>query len=358
MGVSLEMKAAVGSAQLPAQTADTGTAIEIHTVEMHTGGEPVRIVTAGYPAIPGRTILEKRRHARDHLDQYRRRLMFEPRGHYDMYGVLPVEPDHPEADMAVLFIHNEGYSTMCGHATIALGRYALDQGLITPGPDGRAKLNLQCPCGLVEVTVIADGPYRGRVSFVSVPAFAFALDQTIEVPGHGSVTLDIGYGGAFYAILPAASFGLDVRGARTRDLMAAASAITEAVKAQVPLDHPDDADLAFLYGTILTDGGDGRHTPSANICVFAAEEVDRSPTGSGVTARLALMAARQEIAEGEWRQFESVTGAVFDGRVAAHLKTGRFPAIRAEVAGHAYYTGRAVFTSEAADPLKDGFLLR
>lgn len=328
--------------------------MRIETVEMHTGGEPVRIVTKGYPAIPGRNILEKRRHARDHLDAYRRRLMFEPRGHYDMYGVLPVEPDLPGADMAVLFIHNEGYSTMCGHATIALGRYALDQGLIKAGADGLAKLNLQCPCGLVEVTARPDG----NVSFVSVPAFAFALDVQVNVPGHGAVTLDIGYGGAFYAFLPAARFGLDVRASRTRDLIAAASAVTEAVKAQVKLDHPDDPDLAFLYGTILTDGGDGKDAPSANVCVFAAEEVDRSPTGSGVTARLALLAARNAIADGETRRFESVTGAIFEGRVAQHLTTGRFQAIRAEVAGRAYYTGTSVFTAEADDPLQDGFLLK
>jgi proline racemase len=332
--------------------------MRIETVEMHTGGEPVRIVTAGYPEIPGRTILEKRRHARDHLDHFRRRLMFEPRGHYDMYGVLPVAPDLPGADMAVLFIHNEGYSTMCGHATIALGRYALDQGLIKPDADGIARLNLQCPCGLVEVAVHAAGPERGRTSFRSVPAFAFALDRDVNVPGHGKVTLDIGYGGAFYAFLPAAIFGLDVRGSRTRDLVAAASADTEAVKAQIPLDHPDDPDLAFLYGTILTDGGDGASTPSANVCVFAAEEVDRSPTGSGVTARLALLAARGEALDGAWRCFESVTGAIFDGRVAERLQTGRFAAIRAEVAGRAYYTGQSVFTLEADDPLKDGFLLK
>jgi len=339
-------------------TLEPDAATRIETVEMHTGGEPVRIVTAGYPAIPGRTILAKRRHARDHLDAFRRLIMFEPRGHYDMYGVLPVEPDLPGAEMAVLFIHNEGYSTMCGHATIALGRYALDRGLIAAGADGRARLNLQCPCGLVEVSVIADGPCRGRVSFLSVPAFAFALDRTVEIPGHGTVTLDIGYGGAFYAFLPASTFGLDVRRSRTRDLVAAAGAVTAAVKAQVPLSHPDDPDLAFLYGTILTDGGDGKHDPSANVCVFAADEVDRSPTGSGVTARLALMAARGAVAPDDWRQFESVTGAVFDGRVAQRLSAGPFAAIRAEVAGHAYYTGEAVFTCESADPLKDGFLLK
>lgn len=330
---------------------------DIHTVEMHTGGEPVRIVTAGFPDIPGRTILEKRRHARDHLDHLRRRLMFEPRGHYDMYGVLPVAPDIPGADMAVLFIHNEGYSTMCGHATIALGRYALDQGIIQAQADGVARLRLQCPCGLVEVKVAAEGPEQGRVSFVSVPAFAFAKDCVVEVPGHGRVLLDIGYGGAFYAILPAANLGLDVRRSRIRELVAAASAVTAAVKAAVPLDHPDDSDLAFLYGTILTDGGDGEAAPSANVCVFAAAEVDRSPTGSGVTARLALMAARGQVADGAWRRFESVTGAVFEGRVVGHATSGRFDCIRAEVAGRAYYTGRSVFTAEAADPLKDGFLL-
>jgi len=177
------------------------------------------------------------------------------------------------------------------------------------------------------------------------------------VPGHGRVTLDIGYGGAFYAILPAARFGLDVRSSRSRDLVAAASAVTQAVKEAVTLDHPDDRDLAFLYGTILTDGGDGRAEPSANVCVFAAEEVDRSPTGSGVTARLALMAARGMVAGHEWHQFESITGAIFEGRVAAREQAGHFAAIRAEVAGRAYYTGSAGFTSEADDPLKDGFLL-
>ncbi len=329
-------------------------ATRIETIEMHTGGEPVRIVTAGYPPIPGRDILEKRRHARDRLDAFRRLIMFEPRGHYDMYGVLPVEPDLPGADMAVLFVHNEGYSTMCGHATIALGRYALDRGLIKADAQGVARLKLQCPCGLVEVDVTADGPEKGRVSFVSVPAFAFALDREVDVDGR-KVTLDIGYGGAFYAFLQAAAFGLDVRRSHTRDLVAAASAVTEAVKAQVPLSHPDDADLAFLYGTILTDGGDGKDAPTANICVFAADEVDRSPTGSGVTARLALMAARNQVGIGAWRRFESVTGSIFEGRVAANLAAG---AIRAEVAGRAYYTGSSVFTVDADDPLAGGFLLR
>jgi trans-L-3-hydroxyproline dehydratase len=280
-----------------------------------------------------------------------------------MYGVLPVMPDHPEADMAVLFIHNEGYSTMCGHATIALGRYAVDRGLVKP-TDGVARLKLQCPCGLVDVRVqMAEDGRGGRrpgpVSFTSVPAFAFALDRAIGVPGLGAVTLDIGYGGAFYAFLPAARFNLDVRRSPSRDLVAAAHAVTQAVKAQVTLDHPDSADLAFLYGTILTDGADAYDPtrPTANICVFAEREVDRSPTGSGVTARIALQMARGQIALGQSRRFQSVTGSEFSARAVAQLQHGRFEAVRVEVTGQAYYTGQSVFTLEADDPLAGGFLL-
>jgi len=333
-------------------------ATRIETVEMHTGGEPVRIVTSGYPTIEGATLLDKRRFARENLDRFRSLIMFEPRGHYDMYGVLPVAPDHPEADMAVLFIHNEGYSTMCGHATIALGRYALDRGLIKPEGEA-ARLNLQCPCGLVRVKVALEDGRPGQVSFVSVPAFAFALDHAVDVPGIGKLTLDIGYGGAFYAFLPAARFGLDVRKSPTRDLVDAADRVTKAVQAQVKLDHPDSPDLAFLYGTILTDGGTGltQEGPSANICVFAAREVDRSPTGSGVTARIALAVARDPSRMSADFTFESVTGSRFTGRVAEQTKAGRFAAIRAAVAGRAYYTGRSVFTVEPDDPLAGGFLL-
>ena len=328
--------------------------IEIETVEMHTGGEAVRLVVAGYPPIPGPTILAKRRYARERLDHLRRLLMFEPRGHYDMYGVLPVEPDLPGADLAVLFIHNEGYSTMCGHAVIALGRWAVDQGIV-PRKDGETRVAIQCPCGLVEAFVAADGAVR----FLSVPAFAFALDAALEVSGLEPVTVDIGYGGAFYALLPAARFGLDVRRSATRDLVDAASAVTEAANKQIPLSHPDDPDLAFLYGTILTDGADAfGEAASANICVFAAREVDRSPTGSGVTARIALQQARGLIGIGQIRRFESVTGAIFTGKAVKETRAGGFEAVIVEVSGKAHYTGRASFTLEPGDEIGKGFLLR
>jgi proline racemase len=329
----------------------------IETVEMHTGGEPVRIIVSGYPVLQGRTLLEKRRDAREHHDHVRRRLMHEPRGHFDMYGALPVPADHPDAAFAVLFLHNEGYSTMCGHATIALGRWAVESGRV-PAVEPETRFILQCPCGPVSVSVAVSHGRAGRVRFESVPAFAAALDRTVEVPGFGAVTLDVGYGGAFYAVLPAQRLGLDMTRSPLRALVDAATAVTQATKAAVPLDHPDDADLAFLYGTILTDGGNGRGRPSVNVCVFAEREVDRSPTGSGVTARLALAHARGQAQPGEPHVFESLTGARFEGKVARETRLGDRPAVTVEVGGESYYTGTARFSAESGDPLKDGFLLR
>ena len=327
---------------------------------MHTGGEPVRIVVSGFPPVPGATILEKRRFARENLDHLRKLLIFEPRGHHDMYGVIPVEPDLAEADMAVLFIHNEGYSTMCGHAVIALGRYAVDQRLVAPKAPV-TELAIQCPCGLVRVKVAVEetpaGFVSGAVAFESVPSFAFALNLSGDVPGLGRVPFDIGYGGAFYAIVEAGAIGLDLQATPLDRLADAADRITRAVAASVPLDHPGGSDFAFLYGTILTDGGDGAQTPSRNVCVFADREVDRSPTGSGVSARVAVQHARGTLKIGEKRQFESLTGAVFCATPTRSETAGRFGAVRVEVSGRAYYAGRSSFSIEPGDELGAGFLL-
>lgn len=329
----------------------------IKTVEMHTGGEPVRIVTHGYPDIPGQTILDKRNYARDNLDHLRKLLMFEPRGHADMYGVIPVAPDAAGADMAVLFMHNEGYSTMCGHAVIALGRYAVDQGIVA-ATEPETSVIIQCPCGPVTAHVEVTNGKSGRVRFESVPAFGFVREQTVVTANYGPVDVDIGYGGAFYAVVAADQFGLNVRTSKTGDLVDAATRVSNAVKQQVKLHHPDSEDLAYLYGTILTDGQD-IHTliPTANICVFADAQVDRSPTGSGVTARIALQHRRGLIELGQPRTFESVTGAQFTGTAIRETECGDFKAVIVEVAGEAHYTGENTFTIEDDDKIGAGFLL-
>lgn len=330
--------------------------LEITTDDLHTGGEPVRIVTGGYPEIKGATVLDKRAYAAAHLDHLRRFLMWEPRGHRDMYGVLPVPADDPEAAFAVLFMHNEGYSTMCGHATIALGRWAIETGRVA-GVSPVTRFVLQCPCGPVAVAVEIDEEGRpGRVSFKSVPAFALMLDREVDVDGIGRVRFDIGYGGAFYAIVAAEALGvtLDAPIATIQDV---ATRLCDAVKRNVPIVHPDASDLGYLYGAILTDGGDGLNAPSTNICVFADAQIDRSPTGSGVTARVALAAARG-VDVVMPRLFRSVTGAVFEGRTVGTTTCGTYPAVMVEVAGRSYWSGRSSFTLEPDDAIGNGFLLR
>jgi len=330
----------------------------ILVLDMHTGGEPVRVIRGGYPPVLGDTILAKRRYAREHLDHLRRMLMFEPRGHADMYGALLVQPTLPAADLAVLFMHNEGYSTMCGHATIALGRYAVDQGLV-PRVEPVTEVGIECPCGLVRVYVEVAGGVTGRVSFDSVPAFLLAEQVQVDVPGIGPVRADISYGGAFYALAEAAAFGLDVLKSRTRDLVDAAKALTAAVNARHPVRHPVEPDLGFLYGSILTDGRERpEQGPSANICVFAEAEVDRSPTGSGVTARMAARYQRGILGAGQRCEFESVTGARFTGEVVGESSCGGQPAVTVRVAGRAHYTGEARFWLEPGDEIGQGFLLK
>ena len=330
----------------------------LSVVDMHTGGEPVRIVTGGYPPIPPGPILEKRAYVRDNLDHLRRLLMLEPRGHADMYGALLVEPDLPGANIAVLFMHNEGYSTMCGHAVIALGRYALDHGLV-PATSPVTTVSIECPCGLVVASVEVGDGGSGAVSFESVPAFLHTADARIDVPGFGAIGCDIAYGGAFYALADARQFGLAFGTSHARQFEDAAAALTEAAAAAIPLHHPDGADLAFLYGSILTDGHDGSGgVPSRNVCVFAGRQIDRSPTGSGVTARLAAMHAKGVAGLGETRLFESITGSRFEGTAvrAVALADGR-AGIVARVSGRAFYSGTAEFWLEEGDELGRGFLL-
>lgn len=334
--------------------------MDLSVVDMHTGGEPLRIILSGYPEIRGDCVLSKRRYIKENLDQFRKVLMFEPRGHYGMYGALIVESEIPEADLGVLFMHNEGYSTMCGHAVIALGRYAVDYQLVKELKSPETQVNIHCPCGLVKAFVEYSNGKTGGVRFHSVPAFVFATDVIVTVAGYGEVTVDISYGGAYYAFVSAQRFGLDVSVSRTRDLVDVATAVTNAVKSQVKLHHPIDEDLGFLYGTILTDGKDTFSSePTSNICVFAEAQVDRSPTGSGVTARVALHYHKGLIFLNQTRTFQSgATGSQFTGKVVQETKCGDFQAVVVEVAGRAHYTGISRFLQEKDDELGHGFLLK
>ena len=333
----------------------------LRVVDMHAAGEPVRIVESGYPSLTGATLLDKRREARDEHDHLRRRLMLEPRGHGGMYGVIPTAPTHPDAVIAVLFTHQEGYSTMCGHATVALGRWLVDCGVV-PVSSSSAAFGIEAPCGLVRVEVLraAAGAQAPLVTFESVPSFASHLDQDLEIPGYGRIRFDVAFGGAYYAILPASRLGLPLMTTPLGELVRAGVAITNAVRGALPIRHPAAPDLGFLYGTILTDDtelGSRGSDPSYNLCIFAEGQIDRSPTGSGVTARFALAAARGEIGAGQSREVRGVSGQGFLGTLAAVESTVSGVVARVRVAGHAYYTSRSEFMAEPQDPFSDGFEL-
>ncbi len=335
-------------------TAESVEPFRLRVVDMHTAGEPVRIVEAGYPPLQGRTILEKRRDALTRLDDLRRTLMLEPRGHSGMYGVIPTQACDPSADFAVLFTHQEGYSTMCGHATVAIGRWAVDSGRVAM-VDGRAAFRLETPCGVVGVEVTQTGDDVAEVAFESVDAFASHRDLSLVVPGYGLIYFDIAFGGAYYAILPASRLGLSLMQTPVSELVAAGVAVTDAVRAAIVIEHPGEPDLSFLYGTILTDDVElGRDVaPSYNLCIFAEGQIDRSPTGSGVTARLALAAAKGEMQVGQSCEIRGVSGQGFIGTLASSDGVTS----RVRVSGRSFYTGRTEFIAEPGDPFAAGFEL-
>ncbi len=329
----------------------------IRTIEAHTAGEPLRIVVDGFPTPRGDTMLERRHDARARLDGLRRALMWEPRGHADMYGALPTPPATPDGDLGVLFLHNEGWSTMCGHGIVALVTAGLQEGLI-PADRGHPEVRLDTPAGRVTAWPELDGTRVRSVTFRNVPSFALALDASVDVPGLGRVGYDLAFGGAFYAYVDADALGLELEPAATARLIEAGVAIRRAVESSAEIRHPTGADdLNFLYGTILVRAARG-DAPSRNVCVFADGEVDRSPTGTGVSGRAALAVARGTLAPGEWTTIESLIGTRFDVRAAETTRVGELDAVVPEVRGTAFVTGRAEHVLDPADPLRDGFLLR
>jgi trans-L-3-hydroxyproline dehydratase len=329
----------------------------ITTIDAHTGGEPFRVITGGFPELEGDTLLARRRFVRDHLDHLRTALMWEPRGHADMYGCLVTAPLDPAADIAVLFMHNEGYSTMCGHGIIALTTILLETGILPMHPP-ETTVRIESPAGLITARARIVGGRVENVCFRNVPSFVLARDEVLEVPGLGRVRYDIAFGGAFYAYVQAAEVGLSCTPGYFRALIEKGMAIKRAIMAQRPVAHPFEPDLSFLYGTIFIGMPLGEGAHSRNVCIFAEGEVDRSPTGTGVSGRLALHHARGEIRKGERIVIESIIGSRFGGSVLETTAFGPFPAVIPEVDGTAHITGRHEFLFDPSDALRQGFILR
>ena len=331
--------------------------IRVTAVDAHAGGEPLRIISSGFPEVKGETIPERRRYCMEHYDHLRRALMSEPRGHADMYGCLILPPVTPGADFGVLFMHNEGFSTMCGHGTIAVCTVALETGMVSL-KEPETVVRLDTPAGLVTATGTIRNGRVEKVSFQNVPSFVSALDQETEVPELGHIRYDLAFGGAFYAFVDAAPLGLQCTVDETQQLIRHGVMIKRAIMAERSIVHPLAEDLGFLYGTIFIAQPRSANCDSRNVCIFADGQLDRSPTGTGVSARLAIHHARGEIGMGRPMVVESIIGSRFTGWIVRTTRVGDSPAVIPEIEGTASLTGRHEFWLDPSDEFRHGFLVR
>ena len=323
--------------------------MEIATVDYHTAGEPFRIALEGVPEIPGETVLERRENAGSSraLEEVRRLLCHEPRGHADMYGGFLVPPDDDGADLGVLFWHKDGYSTACGHGTIALGAWAVDSGLVAAPEDGEVDVTIDVPSGRVVARVVRREGAVDSVAFRNVPSYGIARDADA-----GHCLVDVAYGGAIYAFVPAERLGLRVEPGRLPELIEAGRAVKRALEGSEVSRHPHDERLSGIYGTVLYEALGPLH--ERNVAIFADGEVDRSPTGSATSARTALLVEDGVLPEGgTWRN-DSIIGTTFHGRAIGRGEDG----VLTEVEGTAFRTGSHSFVLDPRDPLGTGFVLR
>jgi proline racemase len=322
----------------------------VSVVDYHTAGEPFRIVVGGAPSMRGGTVLARRAHLAEHADDVRQLIINEPRGHADQYGCFVVEPDDGGAEFGLIFFHKDGYSTACGHGTIAAATWAYESGRVL-GTEGVNHLVLDVPSGRVLTRVDIEGGRVGPVTFVNVPAYVTATGVALD-----AAIVDVSYGGAFYASVDASQLGLDVTPTNVDRFIVAARAIKAELVGHPSVQHPDDERLSGLYGVIFHDRLGPHH--QRNITVFADGEVDRSPCGSGTSARLAVLHAAGEVDTGATFIHDSVIGSRFEARVVEETHAHGLPAVTTEVTGTAHRTGTATFTLDPDDALGLGFQLR
>jgi proline racemase/trans-L-3-hydroxyproline dehydratase len=319
----------------------------VTAVDYHTAGEPFRIVTGGVEPLRGATVLEKRRDAAERLDHVRQLLVNEPRGHADMYGCYVVEPNDADADLGVVFFHNAGYSTACGHGTIALATAALELGM-HPVSAPETELTIDVPSGRLPVRVAVEDGTVGRASFRNVPSYVEAEGLSVE-----GLEADVAFGGAFYASVRSP---LPVEAASLPRLIELGRVVKRSLEAEREWMHPLEPELRDVYGVIFwQDEGPGCQR---NVTVFADGEVDRSPCGSGTSARLALLDSRGELERGATLRHLSIVGSEFEGRVVGGTEVAGRPAVVTEIAGTAHLTGYHQFVLQPGDELGTGFLLR
>ena len=330
--------------------------IRLRTIDAHAGGEPLRLIVDGFPSPRGRNMLDKREWLKRHADHLRRALVLEPRGHADMYGAVLTEPVSPGSHAGVLFMHNEGYSAMCGHGIIAVTTIALERGLLMPGGDGHTVV-YDTPAGTIRARAESKECRDARVdsvTFLNVPSFVLQGGLAVKV-GTRQIRADIAFGGAFYAIVDSESVGLPIDAAHLPELRRAAMEIKRAVEGAHTITHPLEPALTGLYGTIFTSPPFDAQADLRNVTIFADAQVDRSPCGTGTCAVMAVVDAMGLLGENKPFVQESVIGTRFTGRIVGRTTVGEYQAIVPEIEGSAWITGEHTFFVDEADPLRAGF---
>jgi trans-L-3-hydroxyproline dehydratase len=328
--------------------------VRLKTIDAHAAGEPLRLIVDGFPSPVGKTMLAKREWVRQHADDLRRALMLEPRGHADMYGAILTEPVSPGSHAGVLFMHNEGYSTMCGHGVVAVTTIALERGIIMPGGAG-TEVVYDSPAGTIRARARIGGARRVEsVAFLNVPSFVLEGGVTVKLANR-QIRADIAFGGAFYAIVDSEAVGLPIDVAHLPELRRVGMEVKHAIEAARTVTHPLEPGLTGIYGTIFTGPASDDSADLRNVTIFADAEVDRSPCGTGTAAVMAVVDAMGLLGSDQPFVHESLIGTRFNGRVASRTTVGEYPAIVPEIEGSAWITGEHTFLVDETDPLKKGF---
>ena len=328
----------------------------IHAVDAHTMGEPTRVVVGGVPQIPGKTMPEKKKYLEDHLDYLRTAIMLEPRGHNDMFGSIVTTACNPEADFGIIFMDGGGYLNMCGHGSIGAATVAVETGIV-PMKEPVTEVNMEAPAGLIRAKVQVKNEKVQEVSIVNVPAFLYKADQQIDLPGYGKITFDISFGGSFFAIVPAKQLNIKLLPENADKLKVLGIQIRDIINKEIKIQHPV---LEHIKTVDLVEFFDETDNPKANlrnVVVFGQGQVDRSPCGTGTSAKLATLHAKGKLKQGEKFVYESIASTLFTGEIVGTTKVGDYDAVIPQITGSAYITGFCQYVIDEDDPVKHGFRL-
>ena len=329
----------------------------IQAIDSHTAGEATRIVVGGIPNIKGNSMPEKKEYLEENLDYLRTAIMLEPRGHNDMFGSVMTQPCCPDADFGIIFMDGGGYLNMCGHGTIGAMTAAIETGVV-PAVEPVTHVVMEAPAGIIrgDVTVV-DGKAK-EVSFLNVPAFLYKEGVEVDLPGVGTVKFDISFGGSFFAIIHASQLGLKIEPQNAGKLTELAMKLRDIINEKIEIQHPT---LAHIKTVDLVEIYDEPTHPEAtykNVVIFGQGQVDRSPCGTGTSAKLATLHAKGELKVGEKFVYESILGTLFKGEIVEETKVADFNAVVPKITGSAYITGFNHFVIDEEDTLKHGFILK